>query len=182
MLTLGLMSGAFLGLRACTRQMEQPVVHTINDPTDANTVWRADTPLSHAEAVANGKCPIPLPSEASRIQYVDFYEYGFMRYVRFEASVEVCRSHAAELMKAFNRQMQASHNELRVHVQSQPFDRASAKSAARIVREEIAEVARAAWFDPDTIVHGEAWGRRESHTPWVVIDTDRGVFYYLQTD
>ena len=182
LLALTLMGGAFLGLRVCTRQMEKPVVPTINDPNDANTVWRADTPLSHAEALAKGKCPIALPSEASHVQYVDFYDYGFMHCVCFEAPVAACRTHAATVMEAFNRQMQASHNDLRVDVQARPLDRDSAASAARLVREDVAEAARAAWFTPDTIVHGEVWGRRESHTPWVVIDTDKGVFYYLKTD
>ena len=173
---------AFLGLRACAKHLERPVVHTINGPTDANTVWRADTPLSQAEAVANGKCPIPLPSDASHIQYVDFYDYGFMRCVRFEASIEVCRLHAAKVMEAFNRQMQASHNDLRVAVQSRPLDRAATASMAHFVRGEVAEAARAAWFDPDKIAHGEMWGRQDSHTPLVFIDLGRGVFYCLQTD
>jgi hypothetical protein len=182
LIALALMGIAFLGLRACTRQMEKPVVHTINDPTDANTVWRADTPLSHAEAIAKGKCPIPLPSEASHIQYVDFYDYGFMRCVRFEACIEVCRSHAAELMRTFNQRMQATHYDLRVPVQSRPLDRAATASMAHFVREEVAEAARAAWFDPDKIAHGEMWGRQDSHTPLVFIDLGRGVFYCLQTD
>lgn len=182
LIALSMVCGVFLVVRSCARQMERPVVHTINAPTDANTVWRADAPLSYDEAVANGKVPMPLPKEATHIQYVDFYEYGFMHCVRFEAPVKICQAHAAEVMKAFNQRMQTSHNELRVAVQAQSLNRAELTESARLVREEIAEAARASWFDPDKIVHGEMWGRRGSHTPVVMIDTEKGVFYYLQTD
>lgn len=40
--------------------------HTINNNSDANTIWRADTPLSLAEAEAIKKCPIPLPRKPPR--------------------------------------------------------------------------------------------------------------------
>ncbi len=72
-IALALIGCGFFVMRACTKLMEKPVVHTINEPSDANTIWRADKPLSHAEALAQDKCPIPPPPEATNIQYVDFY-------------------------------------------------------------------------------------------------------------
>jgi hypothetical protein len=181
-IALALIGCGFFVMRACTKLMEKPVVHTINEPSDANTIWRADKPLSHAEALAQDKCPIPPPPEATNIQYVDFYNYGFMHCVRFEAPVSVCQAYAATVMKSFNQQMEASQNNTRVADHAQPLNRASAASAARFAQEQVEDTARADWFAPDTIVHGEMWGRHDSHTPLVLIDTDKGVFYYLRTD
>jgi len=181
-IALALIVCGFFVMRACSKSMERPFVHTINEPSDANTIWRADKPQSHAETLAQGKCPIPHPPEATHIQYVDFYNYGFMHCVRFEAPVSACQAHAAAVMKSFNQRMEASHNKTRVAVHAQPLNRASAVSAARFAREQVDDKARADWFAPDTIVHGEMWGRHDSHTPLVFIDTGKGVFYYLRTD
>ena len=40
----------------------------------------------------------------------------------------------------------------------------------------------APWFDPDTIHSGLVAGQLGSHTPVVLIDTERGVLYYFYSD
>lgn len=184
-IVLGLLACGYAGLVALTKsKVERPIKHTVNDPSDANTTWRSVKPLSHAEAVKAGRCPIPLPPEATNIQYVDFYPgyHGSTQYVRFEAPVETCRGHAAGLLKSYNQRMEAMHNDFRVEVHAKPFGRSTAEAVARLIREEEEETARVDWFDADAIVRGEMWGDHRSHAPLVLIDTDRGVFYYCISD
>lgn len=156
--------------------------YTVNDPKDPNTTWRTERPLTYAEAVSAGKCPIALPAGATNIQYVDFYAGygGFAQFVRFEAAVEVCRDHARRLLQAHNANLTATN--LMVAVQSRAFDKSLAESLARHAKVAVEEVARAAWFDVDAIAQGETWGEHRNHRPLILIDTVRGVLYYSKTD
>ncbi|MGV3660088.1 MAG: hypothetical protein ACO1TE_07880 [Prosthecobacter sp.] len=182
---LALLAGGYIAIDIfVTWQLEKPVIHTVNDPRDPITIWRSMKPLSHAEAVETGKCPIPLPREAARIQYVDFtVGYGgFSRCVRFEAPVDICREHAAAVLKAYNQRMETAHNDSHLAVHASPLNKGTAESVATLMRDQGEEVARASWFDTDAIVHGEMWGKHGGHTPLVLIDTDKQVFYYVIFD
>jgi hypothetical protein len=158
-----------------------PVKYTVNDPKDANTTWRTDKPLSYQEAKANGHCPISLPPEAKNIQFVDFYAGygGFARYVRFEAPAEVCSEHARLILNEHNSKV--TMDSLRVRVVSEPLSEERARAFAESAKQG-EEVSRAAWFDSDAIRKGEAWGDFGSHMPAILIDLERGVFYYRCTD
>lgn len=181
---LGLLACGYLAISTFVKwQLEKPVIHTVNDPTDANTTWRSVQPLSHAEAVKAGRCPIPLPQDAAEIQYVDFCGYGgFSRCVRFEAPVETCRAHAATVLTAFNQHLKAEHIDAGAVVSPIPFNKSTAESVAGFIREQEHKAARVDWFDADSILHGEMWGDHDSHMPLILIDTDRGVFYYFISD
>ncbi len=185
LLALGLLVVIYGVLMMITSSPEPPVIRTINNAADPNTIWRADIPLGLEEAETHQKCPIPLPREATQIQYVDFYDYGgFIHCVRFEAPPSVCRAHAAHLIREFNEQRREAYNsrEESLPVLPGPLDKAVAASIGHFVREQIEEQSRAAWFAPDSVVEGELWGRFGSHTPIMIVDTVEGVFYYLQTD
>ena len=155
--------------------------NTVNDPSDANTSWRSSKPLTFEEAKAIGKCPIPLPAGATNIQYADFYAGagGFSRYVRFEAPLAVCQEHAIKLLAEHNaRQTQATQ---KVSLDPKAFDRLYGESLAASARSgEFAS--QAPWFDCDRIQDGAIWGDNRSHTPLVIIDKERSVFYYRISD
>lgn len=175
--TLGLTCLMLVGCE----EKSSPVKYTVNDPKDANTTWRTDKPLSYQEAKANGHCPISLPPEAKNIQFVDFYAGygGFARYVRFEAPATVCREHARLLLNEHNSKV--TMESLRVRVVSEPMSEERAQAFAQIAKHG-EEVSQAAWFDSDAIRKGEAWGDLGSHMPAILIDLERGVFYYRCAD
>jgi hypothetical protein len=164
---------------SCLSGCDTPPEYTINDPSDPNTAWRTMTPLSYAQAMANGHCPISLPKEARNIQFVDFYAgYGGLReFVRFEAPVQVCTAHAVTVINQFN-SWSAS---LRVNTTAYPIDLLEAKEQTREAR-EFEPTSRAHWFDSDTIKNGRRWGSNSSHLPLIYVDLDRGIFYYTCTD
>ena len=176
-MTFGL---ACLMLAGC-EEKSSPVKYTVNDPKDANTTWRTDKPLSYQEAKANGHCPISLPPEAKNIQFVDFYVGygGFIQYVRFDAPVSVCREHARLLLNEHNSKV--TMESLRVGVVSEPLSEERAQAFAQIAKQGEKE-SQSDWFDSDAIRKGERWGDLGSHKPAVLIDLERGVFYYRCTD
>jgi hypothetical protein len=185
LLALGFLVVIYGVLKTITILLTPSSIHTINNDADANTIWRADIPINIKEAETHKKCPIPLPREATQIQFVDFYQYGgFMRCVRFEAQPSVCKAHAAHLIQEFNERKKEANNSKAepLPVQPGPLDKDVAASMGHYVREQMEEQARAAWFVPESVVEGELWGRSGSHTPIIVIDTIKGVFYYLHTD
>lgn len=47
---------------------------------------------------------------------------------------------------------------------------------------KVEKVSQAPWFDTDKIAAGESWGEGGSHKPIILIDMDRGVFYYKHGD
>ena len=171
---------ACLMLVGC-EEKSSPDKYTVNDPKDANTTWRTDKPLSFQEAKANGHCPISLPPEAKNIQFVDFYAGygGFSRYIRFEGPASVCREHARLLLNEHNSKI--TMESLRVRLVSEPLSEPRAQIFARSAKQG-EEVSQAAWFDTDAIRTGEVWGDLVSHTPAILIDLERGVFYYRCAD
>ena len=162
-------------------ERSSPVKYTVNDPKDANTTWRADKPLSYQEAKANGHCPISLPLEARNIQFVDFYAGygGFAQYVRFEAPAAVCREHARLVLNEHNSKV--TMKSLRVREVSEPMSEERAQAFAQLAKHG-EEASRADWFNSDAIQKGEAWGDLGSSKPAILIDLERGVFYYICTD
>lgn len=185
LIALGMLLVAYGLMSTITTSLERPAAHTINDITDANTIWRADIPLGFEEAVARKKCPVPLPQGARHIQYVDFYEYGgFVHCMRFEAPLSVCREHAAQLIQAFNARNNETQksNQAPLPVRPIPLDQSVSTAIGHYVRDQVEEAARASWFEPDKVTSGEMWGRSGSRTPMIIIDSDKGVFYYLRTD
>ncbi len=179
-LTMVIIAGFLLALAGCSKPSK--IKYTVNDPKDPNTTWKTERPLTYAEAISFGHCPIALPGAATNIQYIDFYAGygGFSQFVRFEAPVGICGEHAKKVLEACNRS-QAGTN-LLVLVSASAFDKSTAKSLARWARERVEPEARAPWFDADEINHGEIFGENGSHKPIILVDTDRGVFYYSLSD
>jgi len=156
--------------------------YTINDPKDPNTTWRTEKPLTYAEAISFGHCPIALPKNATNIQYVDFYAGygGFRTLVRFEAPVSTCREHAKKVLMTRNSIVTATN--MKVRIGALALDKSIADSVASSARDGGEKVSRAPWFDADAIKNGEIWGEWGSHMPLILIDTNRGVFYYRLSD
>lgn len=177
--TLIILAGGIFLLGGCDSKPPK-VTYTVNDPKDPNTTWKSEKPLTYAEAISSGKCPLSLPDAATNIQYVNFYAgyTGFSTFIRFEAPVGVCRDHARKVLEAHNAGMGRTSPTLKVNVSASPFDQSMAKSLAQHAREGVEKVARAPWFDADAVRHGEIWGEHASSKPVILIDTNRGVFYY----
>ena len=92
-------------------------------------------------------------------------------FVRFEAPKADCVAFAERIIAAHDRE----------HARSAPvafaeFEGPVERSVASTPHLETE------WFDIQAIRHGVVGGSGPSHSPKVWIDTDRGVFYYKQTD
>ncbi len=155
--------------------------YTVNDPKDPNTTWRVDQPLDYQAAMRNGHCPISLPPEARNIQFVDFYAGwgGFSKCVRFEAPVEVCRERARAVIADHN----SKHAREADKLPTTPSPLAGTLGESLRRNASLGEpVSQAPWFDSNAIQRGEVWGEDRSRAPIMLIDLDRGVFYYQIAD
>ena len=65
-------------------------------------------------------------------------------------------------------------------VVSEPMSEALAQELAHSAKQGEKE-SQAAWFDSDAIRKGEAWGGKLVG-PTILIDLEKGVFYYRRTD
>ena len=119
-------------------------------------------------------CPIPLPDSARKVQFV--VASGGLQaleiLVRFEAPVDVCKSHVQTVFEANARKMGFPLHALPLV----PLDHTPSPEAGDMV-------GQAPWFDIDKIEHGiKAGNGTASFEPQFWIDADRGVFYCKITD
>jgi len=130
------------------------------------------TPLT-VEQARQFDCPIPLPDSAHNIRFA--HAYGgvgaFEILVRFEAPVDVCRSHVQTVVDAWNRQD---------NMPSSPVKLSPITLPLRIDGPDIL-LRSTAWFDKEKIIHGET-DSDGNRNPAFWIDTDRSVFYCRITD
>lgn len=122
--------------------------------------------------VARQELDIPLPDGATNIlyaQYAQWIAYDVM--LKFEAPVEVCKSHARVLLQRHNTNMP----ERLVPVDLRPID----APPDPVPPEPPLNVA---WFDIHTITNGFVGGAFGSHQPMIWVDAGRGILYYRYTD
>lgn len=102
-----------------------------------------------------------LPVSAHDVQYANagcIVSPAFETFLRFEAPVEDCLAHA-----------KASYSDIPLEPISSVF------------KPEATMGVHAGWFDTDRIRHG-FYGRSGKFNASIWIDTDRGVFYFFDTD
>jgi hypothetical protein len=132
------------------------------------------TPLT-AEQARHLDCPIPLPDSARNVQFV--VASGGLQALeilaRFEAPVDVCKSHVQVAFDAWAKQTQRPLHPLPLV----PLDYSPPP-------EDKDMVGKAPWFDVDKIEHGlkAGNGTGTSYETQFWIDEDRGIFYCKITD
>ena len=132
---------------------------------------RYDTPLSYAQAIKEKDIDIPLPQSRRNINYAMYGDWqAYQRFVRFEAPVEDCIHHIDIVLAWDDKLYKRTSSYPRMTVSgAEPHD--GDRTMGRIP-----------WFDVDKIRHGIYTGKASSHTPEIWVDTDRGIFYFFETD
>lgn len=132
---------------------------------------RYDTPLTYAQAMKEKRIDFPFPPSSHGIHYAMYGDWqAYQRLVRFEAPVEDCIRHIDAVLawddKVYNRT--SSYPRINVtNVESHGGD---------------VEMGPTPWFDVNNLKHGIYAGKDSSHTPEIWVDTDRGIFYFYETD
>ena len=131
---------------------------------------RYEKPMTYDEAVKGKHLRFPFPKSAHHIQYALYGDWqAYDCRVRFEAPVQDCLDHMATVI-AWN---------------DQPYHRKSDYPRTEVTRVDpvgAGYLEEIPWFDVDAIHHGIALGKSASHTPRIWVDTDRGVFYFAESD
>lgn len=126
-------------------------------------------PISLEEA--RKKLDIPLPDRASNILYAGYAEWVAYDFIlKFEAPVDICKSHALLLLEEHNKQ--TSQEKL-------PLEFRTITETPTISGKLPFDID---WFDIHNIKNGLLAGDSGSHQPMIWIDTDRNIFYYRYTD
>jgi hypothetical protein len=132
---------------------------------------RYDKPLSYAQAIREKDIAFPLPPSSHNINYAMYADWqAYQRLVRFEAPMEDCIRHI-DVVLAWHAKM---------HKWTSSYPRVEVTSVEQHGGDT--EMGATPWFDVDKIRHGIYTGKNSSHTPEIWVDTDRGVFYYCETD
>ncbi len=129
-------------------------------------IVQTKSPLSKAEAEA--LCPIALPEGATNIQYAVWSLWQVSQtFVRFEAPVKVCLQHAEDVLQKYSR------NSERVVMQTNvigPISMPLLISPGAL---------NLTWFDLPKFTAGSEYKLDITPTPTVLVDTNRGCFYFL---
>jgi hypothetical protein len=128
------------------------------------------TPSPLSLALAREDCPIPLPDGARNIQ---FAAWGFWiaheEYVRFEAPASVCLEHAREIMQS---RAHGISSAVMVQSISGPFQNPG-------LSEQLGDLR---WFDLERCKRGFEFSLTNGPGPQILVDSNRGCFYYSDQD
>jgi hypothetical protein len=122
--------------------------------------------------VARQELDFPLPDGATNIlyaQYAQWIAYEFM--LKYEAPLEVCKSHALVLLQRHNTNMTERLVPVELRALSEPPKAVPPEPPLNVD-----------WFDIHNITNGFIGGAFGSHQPMIWIDADRGILYYRYTD
>lgn len=130
-------------------------------------IVKINKPITVEEA--RQKIKIPLPNEAAQILFAEYSQFiAHETYLKFEAPLEICQSHAVTLLNEFNTENQP--------IKLEPI-------TTRLEDISISkELGKLRWFDIQNIKNGFIGVIKGQHGPVVYIDSDRNIFYYLYTD
>ena len=139
-------------------------------------VSSSSQPMTREAAL--GKCPIPLPAAARRVQYFTISSgmQGGEMFARFEAPVADCEAEAQNLFAATAKDQHGyTFPEFRQTLRpgSVAVDRSQSSDPVPPIP---------TWFDTDRGGHWEVAGKGQGWQPKVWIDKDQGIFYYYATD
>lgn len=129
-----------------------------------NFVTKIDSPLMLDQA--RKELNFPLPDEASDIYYAQYRQLFAYEYkIKFNAPVEVCKSHALLLIRQYN---QKNPN------RTIPLEFSEISESTQLMQEYTYPPLNIIWFDLQNIQNGLTIGSN----PMIWIDTDRNLFYY----
>ena len=137
-----------------------------------NFVTKVDSPLTLEQARKDLR--FPLPDEASTIYYAHYRQwiaYDFI--VKFNAPVELCKSHALVLIEKYNENEENIDRHISLDfedITEPPY------------KTPIGDPLNIDWFDIHHIKNGLFIGSYGPMQPSIWIDTDRNIFYYRLTD
>lgn len=116
---------------------------------------------------AQSRCPFAFPNSARNV-YIATHRHWlqFVVYIRFEAPPADCESLAQKLLPS---------------VTPLPIGAAEAQAFSRPVNPGGA-FGDLSWLDLQNITRGQSYQDRDPQNPRVIVDSERGIFYYIQTD
>ena len=130
-------------------------------------VLQTSGPLSLADVRSRSDCPIPLPEAATNIQYAVWSLWqASQTFVRFDAPVSDCLTHAETVMEPFAQR--AAANIASANIVG-PLPAPSVSSPRDLT---------VAWFDLPRFSAGIRFQMVDGRAPTVWVDTNRGCFYY----
>ena len=144
----------------------------VYDGPPGNFVTKVDSPISLEQA--REEVPLPLPDEASDIYYSHFrYFMAYDFKVKFNAPLEVCKSHAMDIIQKYNENKNDWDRPVALEfiVISEPLSQSQDS-------EDTYPPLNITWFDTYNIENGLEIG----DNPTIWIDTDRNIFYYSASD
>ena len=122
--------------------------------------------------VARKDLSIPLPDGATGIlyaQYAHWIAHEFM--LKFEAPLEVCKSHALVLLERHNTDMPQNQVAVELRNLTEPPNPVPSGPPLNVT-----------WFDIHNIKNGFVGGEVGPSQPRIWIDADRGILYYSSAD
>ncbi|MPN05732.1 hypothetical protein SDC9_152985 [bioreactor metagenome] len=143
---------------------------TACSPSQPTYGKRYDKPLTYAQASQEKDIACPFPPSAHNIYY-GIYGGGqaYTMIVRFDAPVEDCIKHIDTVLAWDDKNYSRTSSYPRVTVTNvEPVDAGFLTPTA--------------WFTPDEITHGIHVGEDGSHVPQIWVDSDKGTFYFRETD
>jgi hypothetical protein len=131
---------------------------------------RYDKPLTYTEASQKKDITFPLPTSAHNIYFGIYGEWqAYTMIVRFDAPVQDCIKHIDTVLAWDDKNYSRTSSYSRVTVTNvEPVDAGFLTPTA--------------WFTPDKITHGIHVGEGGSHVPQIWVDSDKGTFYFRETD
>ena len=136
-----------------------------------NFVTKVDSPISLEQARKELK--LPLPDEATDIYYAHYHQMiSYMFMVKFSAPLDVCKSHALDIIQRFNE----NNPDLHINLEFSAIAEPPAGDG------NLAPPLNVTWFDTHNIKNGFMIAGNGLSQPSIWIDADRNLFYYSLTD
>lgn len=134
-------------------------------------VTKVDAPIPLEQAREELK--FPLPDEATDIYYAHYHQMiSYMFVVKFSAPLEVCKSHAIEIIQSFNENNPDRQINLEFLAITEP----------QVGDGDLGPLLNVTWFDTHDIKNGLMIGAMGAMQPMIWIDADRNILYYSMID
>jgi hypothetical protein len=131
---------------------------------------RYDKPLTYSQATKEKDITFPFPESAHNIYYGIYGEWqAYTMIVRFDAPVQDCLKHIDTVLAWDDKTYGRTSSYPRVTV-------------TNVERVDAGFLTPTSWFTPDKITHGVHVGKGGGHVPQIWVDSDRGTFYFRETD
>ena len=139
-------------------------------PAPAVLGKRYDKPMTYSQASKEKDIDFPLPESAHNIYYGIYGEWqAYTMIVRFDAPVRDCIKHIDTVLAWDDKNYNRTSSYPRVTV-------------TKVEPVDAGFLTPTSWFTPHKIAHGIHVGEGGGHVPQIWIDTDKGTFYFRETD